>query len=42
LWAYVATDAAICGAFVSWDLCFLDEEAHVGTFDVSDALEKAA
>ncbi len=39
LWAYVATDATIYGTFVLWDLCFADEEARVGAFDVSDALE---
>ena len=39
LWVCVATDATICGTFVSWDLCFADEEACVGAFDVSDALE---
>ena len=39
LWAYVATDVAICDAFVSWDLCFVDEKTCVGTFYVSDSLE---
>ena len=42
LWAYVATDAAICGAFLSWDLCFVDEEACVGSLYVPDALEQTA
>ena len=42
LWAYVATDVAICGAFVSQYLCFVDEETCVGSLDVPDSLEKTS
>jgi hypothetical protein len=37
----VATDAAIGGSFVVWHFVFHNEEAGVGAFDVTEALEEA-
>jgi hypothetical protein len=38
----VATDMAVGGLFVAWHCVFCNEEAGVGAFDVTGALEEAA